>query len=321
MMIGGHVSDDWTATLACMHAPARPWRGPHACPEGHCEVALDLASARASYADRPLLDLEPAGEPLPLDPEGVFDVVRYDAPLGETCAYATHAVPEAPSAAVLYLHGGFSLIGDVDPGAPARRLADAGLVVLAPCMRGEHDAPGDLQLSLDEVEDARAALAHLSRMPGVDPARVVIIGHSIGATTVIQLAELGAPATSFYAFGPLSDPIDLAGSPDWFERPPYELRDPRARWIRAPIHFTSGITSPTYVIEGSEMANTFAAEAYRAVAAGNAAVRVIVAEGDHESLLAPVLDDLGPRIARGEPPPSAADLVSGAGLAAIERDE
>lgn len=314
-MVRHHPEDDWTSWLAGMHAPDRPWRGPYACPLTDC-ARVDLRTARSSYLDRPPIDVVPAGDPLPPDPDGVFDVVTYAGPLGPTCAYATRRVPREPTAAVLYLHGGFTLDGDIGPESPARHLADAGLVVLAPCMRGEHDAPGDLQLFLDEVDDARAALDHLRQMPGVDPVRTFVVGHSSGGTTTIQLAELGAPATAFYAFGPLSDPIDLAGSPDWFDAPPYELRDPRARWIRAPIHFVSGIDVPTYVIEG-ETGNAFAAFSYAAMAASVPEVRVIVAEGDHGSLLAPVIGFLAPQMMRGDPPPTVAAIVEGAALSVV----
>jgi uncharacterized protein len=41
----------------------------------------------------------------------------------------------------------------------------------------------------EETDDAAAALVALRRAPGIDPGRLTIIGHSLGATIAIRLAE------------------------------------------------------------------------------------------------------------------------------------
>jgi acetyl esterase len=113
---------------------------------------------------------------------------------------AEHAVPVAggairvrlyrPSAAaalpaILYLHGGGWVLGDLEHSdALCRHLcAEAGCVVanvdyrLAP----EHRFP-------TAVEDGYAALGWLGRQPGVDPARIAVAGSSAGGNLAAAIA-------------------------------------------------------------------------------------------------------------------------------------
>jgi acetyl esterase/lipase len=57
---------------------------------------------------------------------------------------------------------------------------NAGFVVWAPAYRGENGNPGDHELYFGELDDARAAVDFARTLADVDPARIVVFGHSAG---------------------------------------------------------------------------------------------------------------------------------------------
>lgn len=75
--------------------------------------------------------------------------------------------------------------------ALAGALADHGIASLRYDKRGTGGSQGEWLTTglLDNVDDARAALRALAAQPGVDPERVVVVGHSEGA---ILASHLGA---------------------------------------------------------------------------------------------------------------------------------
>jgi uncharacterized protein len=92
---------------------------------------------------------------------------------------------------VLLLHGNAGNIGDRVP--HVELLAGAGFDVLAFDYRGygrSSGRPGEQGTYLD----ARAALAALLRRDGVDPARVVYLGESLGGAIALELALSSPPA-------------------------------------------------------------------------------------------------------------------------------
>ena len=133
---------------------------------------------------------------------------------GEQTLAGTLEVPAgAPGAlpAVLLLPGS----GPVDRDSDHRRmplgitrelsdaLRDAGLVTLRYDKRGVGASPGRWQSAgfSDHTADARAALAYLRSRPEVDPARVVVLGHSEGA---LHAAALGADDGALAGVGLIS---------------------------------------------------------------------------------------------------------------------
>jgi dienelactone hydrolase len=85
---------------------------------------------------------------------------------------------EGKSPLLVYLHGGFAL--DAGEVAGCRAFRDAGFFVFAPALRGENGNPGDYELAFRELDDARAAIDRARSLPDVDPARIVVFGHSAG---------------------------------------------------------------------------------------------------------------------------------------------
>jgi pimeloyl-ACP methyl ester carboxylesterase len=76
----------------------------------------------------------------------------------------------------------------------AHALADGGLASLRYDKRGVGESPGDWRRAglYDNVDDLGAALHTLAARPEVDPARVLVAGHSEGAILAAALAARGA---------------------------------------------------------------------------------------------------------------------------------
>src|SRR5262249_22673359 len=81
---------------------------------------------------------------------------------------------------VVYLHGGWAF--DVDDWEQCQPFLDAGFAVMTPLLRGENGQPGAFTMFYDEIEDVLAAADHLAGLPGVDPQRIFVAGHSAGGT-------------------------------------------------------------------------------------------------------------------------------------------
>ncbi|MGO7420819.1 alpha/beta hydrolase family protein, partial [Rhizobium ruizarguesonis] len=92
----------------------------------------------------------------------------------------------AAKPAVLFLHGGNAMgIGHWQLMKP---YMDAGYVVMMPSLRGENGQMGNFSGFYDEVDDVLAATERLAHLPGVDPERLFIAGHSIGGTLTMLTA-------------------------------------------------------------------------------------------------------------------------------------
>ncbi|KAF0845114.1 hypothetical protein FNL39_109143 [Nocardia caishijiensis] len=98
---------------------------------------------------------------------------------------------ERPRAHILYAHGNAGTIGDRV--SIIALLVAAGFDVLAFDYRGfghSTGAPGEQGTYLD----ARAARSALLEQPGVDPARVLYLGKSLGGGVLLELAGEQSPA-------------------------------------------------------------------------------------------------------------------------------
>ena len=149
---------------------------------------------------------------------------------------------------MLFLHGGNALGQGhwalVDP------YVDAGYVVMIPSMRGENGQKGNFSGFYDEVDDVLSASDRLRHLPGVDPHRMFLAGHSVGGT----LAMLAAmSARRFRAATPIS------GNPDafaFFNRYPQDIRfddkNPREFQMRSPVCYAHSFKCPMKLMHGSE---------------------------------------------------------------------
>lgn len=123
--------------------------------------------------------------------------------------------------AVVLVHG--SGAGDRDAGIGpikpfkdiALGLASRGIAVLRYDKRGRvhanllRDLPG-FTVKDESIDDAIAAVDLLRRTPGVDPDRIVVIGHSLGGMLVPRIAAAGPPIAGFVVLAGAARPIPQA---------------------------------------------------------------------------------------------------------------
>ncbi|AYG58454.1 alpha/beta hydrolase family protein [Rhizobium jaguaris] len=188
-----------------------------------------------------------------------------------------------PKPAVLFLHGG-NAIGQ-GHWLLMKPYIDAGYIVMIPSMRGENGQKGNFSGFYDEVADVLAATNRLRHLPGVDPHRLFLAGHSVGGT----LAMLAAMSTKhFRAATPMS------GNPDafaFFHRYPEDIRfnakNPREFQMRSAICYAHSFKCPLKVTHASEEANIdprLALLAKRALA-GGVKMELATVQGSHNSAL------------------------------------
>ncbi|WFU09828.1 alpha/beta fold hydrolase [Rhizobium sp. CB3090] len=188
-----------------------------------------------------------------------------------------------PKPAVLFLHGG-NAIGQ-GHWLLVKPYVEAGYVVMIPSMRGENGQKGNFSGFYDEVSDVLAASDRLRHLPGVDPHRLFLAGHSIGGT----LAMLAAmSAKRFRAAAPMS------GNPDafaFFHRYPEDVRfntkNPREFQMRSPICYAHSFKCPLKVMHASEEVTLQARAALlsKRALAGGVKMELATVQGNHNSAL------------------------------------
>jgi uncharacterized protein len=89
--------------------------------------------------------------------------------------------------ALLYLHGnGLNISANVDQ---AKRFQQMGLSVLLIDYRGYGRSEGGFPTEASVYEDAETAWNYLTQQRGIDPAQIIIYGHSLGGAIAIHLAS------------------------------------------------------------------------------------------------------------------------------------
>ena len=212
-------------------------------------ISDDYAEARRRFRthllrngpapDQPQSLEPPAGARSMTYPSGSLDLVAWLSPAAD---------PRRPAPAVLFLHGGNALWpGHWDLTKPYR---DAGYIAMMPALRAENGQSGAFSGFYDETEDVLAAAELLRQMPGVDPTRLFLAGHSVGGTLTL-LAALAMPIfRAACAFSPNPD------ARAFFRRFPEDIRfdasDPREFDMRSAACFAGSIKCPMLMLHGSE---------------------------------------------------------------------
>jgi acetyl esterase/lipase len=195
--------------------------------------------------------------------------------------------------AIIWLTGGESntLEDFWTPGTEANdqsasAFRNAGIVMMFPTLRGGNTDAGGMEYFLGEVDDVLAAAEHLARQSYVDPQQIYLGGHSTGGTLALLTAETSGRFKAVFAFGPVARvdrypaslvPVNLGA------------QGGAERTLRSPIHWLHGITSPTYLIEGSNPPSNAADVAELCAASHNAQLHCILPKGfDHFSVLSRV---------------------------------
>lgn len=253
-----------------------------------------LADARRGFVTRVIREEQDEDEPAPAPPAGVFELIRYDAPIGKLAAYVTPDPRDgARHPAIVWISGGdCNSIGEVWDGAPrandqtAAAYRKAGIVMMFPSLRGGNDNPGRREGFYGEVDDVLAAADHLAALPYVDPQRIYLGGHSTGGTLAMLVAETSGRFRAVFAFGPIYDPRGYGGAFLY-----HDERIAKEDELRSPGRWLADVTSPLFVIEGVEGSSNI--ESLRAMreSTGNRLIHFVPVPGaDHFSVLAPAND-------------------------------
>jgi dipeptidyl aminopeptidase/acylaminoacyl peptidase len=215
----------------------------------------DYAEVRRHFRTK-LLQKGPAPdqyEPLAAaaDAEKIFYRSGYGGELELVAWVSKYKRDRAAKPAVLFLHGGNAM--GTGHWQLMKPYMDAGYVVMMPSLRGENGQRGNFSGFYDEVDDVLAATERLAHLPGVDPKRLFIAGHSIGGT----LTMLTAMSThKFRAAAPIS------GNPNafrFFSRYPQDIRfdDSNAHEfeVRSALCYAHSFKCPIRVVHGTEEAH------------------------------------------------------------------
>ncbi|MBN7807120.1 S9 family peptidase [Agrobacterium rosae] len=212
---------------------------------------LDYAAARRRFRTHLLRKISAPEKSAPLGtPVDGTRVTYSGGPNGsiELVAWLSNYTPSKKlKPAVLFLHGG-NATGD-GHWALMKPYWEAGFVVLLPSFRGENGQKGNYSGFYDETSDALAAASYLESLPGIDPDRVFLAGHSNGGT----LSLLASMTRKFRAAVPIS-----AGVNSWryFNRYTDEVcfddSNPQEFVMRSSVCFGPSLKCPTLLLRGTE---------------------------------------------------------------------
>ncbi|WNG13559.1 alpha/beta hydrolase family protein [Cystobacter fuscus] len=241
----------------------------------------DYSRARQSFRSHLVREQPSPQKGEPLETPAGASRVEYDKERHLVAFLGGNSPKGGRQPAVLFLHGGFAY--SPEDWMMAEPYRTAGFITMMPILRGENGQAGHFTLFYDEVDDVLAAARALSSLPGVDPKRVFIAGHSVGGT----LTLLAAMATDTFRAA-----TSLSGSPDQFGftqgRPflvPFDPADQREFLIRSPQAFATSFQCPVRIFYGSEEKGFAASSqdtAQRAAAKG-ADVKALAIPGNHFS--------------------------------------
>ena len=206
----------------------------------------------------------------PEPPPGVrpFDLVSWPALDGRTVP-GWLAVPAGDRPAsgwptVVWVHGGPASQTRANWRPDMQMLLNEGYAVLMPNVRGStgygrsFTASDDVGLRLDSVHDLAAAHRWLTAQPGIDPARIGIMGQSYGGYMVLaaitEYPELWKTAVDYYGIADFTTLLAETGPWRRAHRS-REYGDPAAdealfRRI-SPIHQAARVTAPLLVLHGT----------------------------------------------------------------------
>ncbi|MFO7777611.1 MAG: alpha/beta fold hydrolase [Nitriliruptoraceae bacterium] len=233
----------------------------------------------------------------------------------------------APGPAVVVLHGWGSAASDLLPAAPG--LVAAGLSVLLIDVRGHgRSDPADFMSMPRFAEDLEVAVARLRADPRVDPDRIGVIGHSVGAGACLLAASRDPRLGAVVAIAAMAHPAELIRSSRGLRSAPTSLASRVLTTIEdtighrfdafAPINTIGRIVAPVVVLHGDDDTTVPPRDAARLADAAGGTARLRLVPGAGHRALAPFLP-LVPELATflqgaltdpGRPPVTAAERTS-----------
>ena len=223
-------------------------------------------------------------EPLPPDTQEVY----YQS--GGLSLKAWLYIPpnkEPKHPALVYFHGGFAFSsGDLMTCEP---FINAGFAVMCPMFRGENGNPGNYELMLGEVEDAKAAVQWLANQPYIDRNRIFAFGHSSGGCIAALLSlRANVPVQHSGSAGGLYSQNVFD---DWKDFVPFDLSNSNERELRVLIGNISEMQFPHYAYIGKT--DSFKDElklAKREISDLESKLYITMVNGDHFSSLKPAME-------------------------------
>ena len=267
------------------------------------DSGVTLAQARQGFVTK---YAQPAGlsHPLPNPPANLFVRTDYVSAGLVLPAFVTPDPRDGKKhPAIIWLTGGdsntlddFWTPGPEENDQSVSAFRNAGMVVMFPTLRGGNTNPGGKEFFLGEVDDVLAAADHLAQRSYVDPDRIYLGGHSTGGTLALLTSETSGRFKTVFAFGPVSvsDHYPESILPEMTGQ-----GNSRERMLRSPIHWLSGIASPTYLIEGAGSPNSDDVRNMCGMSRNPQLHCILAAGSDHFSVLTRVTRVIAARLAVG----------------------
>jgi uncharacterized protein len=208
------------------------------------------------------------------------------------------ALVTEPGAAVVILHGWGSGATDLLPAAPG--LLDAGLSVLLVDVRGHgRSDPVDFMSLPRFAEDLETAITWLRADPRIDPDRLGVVGHSVGAGACLLAASRDPRIAAVVAIAAMAHPAELIRSSRGLRPAPEAVATRVLTTIEdtighrfdafAPINTIRRITAPVVVLHGDDDATVPPRDAARLVDAAGGTARLRLVPGAGHRAVAPFL--------------------------------
>lgn len=255
---------------------------------GMQELPIDLEAARKTFVTR-LLIQGPAPQEYDAvrPPSGVREATYPSGGLDLKAWVSDRHDPTGKAPVVVFLHGGWAF--DHTDWADVQPFIDAGFVAIAPMLRGENGNPGEYQAFYSEVDDVVAVGRYAATLPGVDPERIFLVGHSVGGVLTVLTSMM---PSNYRAAAALSGYLDMAA---WAQDPdrrkvPYDPGNAEEIRLRDPMAFSGSLKIPIRLYtESGPVADVNREFARRAQEAGKSCDQVMVA-GDHAGMKKPSIE-------------------------------
>lgn len=204
----------------------------------------------------------------------------------------TGDAPE-PRAAALVIHGWGGSSAELLP--VSEPLLGAGLHVLLLDARGHgRSDDADVTSMPSFAEDIRSGVAWLRIQPQVDPARIVLVGHSVGAGACLFVAAGDPDVAAVVSLASMAEPAALM-SGLMRKRLPRPLVPVALRYVEhtighrfaefAPVHTIGQIRVPILLLHGERDTTIPPSDAYRLHAQAPAhSTLIVMPDADHNSI-------------------------------------
>ena len=204
---------------------------------------------------------------------------------------------------VVVMHGWASAAEDLLPAAPA--VTGAGLSMLFVDARGHGRSDAAEFMSMPRfAEDLHAAVAWLRERPEVDPGRIALVGHSVGAGAAFLVASRDPRIAAVVSIASMAHPREMISRSFRGYRVPQMLVGAALRTIErtigyrfddfAPLHTIMRVDAPVLVLHGLDDHTVPTDDARRLAENGRSVTLRLVPGADHHSLdgFLPVLPEL-----------------------------